>query len=332
MNRELRMKKDIAKILLVAAVLSVFFAARRSEALGGDFSIDFTPKSYEPGQEISASIKTFTFDPDRVEITWQVDGKTAAKGVGEKKIKITAPELGKEKKIDAYISLSNGAKILRSATLVGSDIDLLWEAVSYSPSWYKGRTLAVAESSIKITAVPHLYSGGKEISGSNLVYEWFVNYSKDESNSGAGKNSFAFNLSRRKDYVVSARVSNFDKSVSLEKLITFPLNAAKPKIVFYEDDLLEGAKYNKALKDGVSFGEEEIILRAEPFFFSSGVSGGSSYKWMISGKAATPGDFPNILPLRAGGGSGSANISLKINNPAKVFQSVQKSLNINYGQ
>jgi hypothetical protein len=328
------MNKNIAKILLVGAVLVALFLARGSRAAGGDFSISFFPQYPSPGAEVTARLKSYSFDPNRAEIVWLVDGKVLAKGVGGRDFKFIAPDFGKEKKIDVYVSTLEGIISSSSFKFTGNDVDLLWQAMTTVPLWYKGKAMPSVQSQIKMTAKPYLFSGGALISDSNLVYEWSVNFKKDINKSGMGKNYFLFKIKdNSEDYIISIRVSSKDGLMVFEKSMTFSTTDIDPKFVFYKEDILNGTQYNEAFPDNFQLNEDELILKAEPFFFSKENAGNLSYSWTMNGEGIQSQDKPNIVDLRINpGSSGSAAIGLEIKNPFSMFQSAVKSLNINYGQ
>ena len=326
-------KKDIAKILLAGAVLAVLFLARDSRASGSGFSLIFIPSNPEPGAKVTARIETYDFDADRAFFTWEMDGAVLTKGTGEKSVSITSPELGKQKNIVVSVVTADSTSAKRTFPIIGQDVDMFWEAGTYVPFWYKGKALPVEESPIKIMAMPHLFSKGVEIKRTNLVYEWYVNFEKDLNKSGTGKNSFVFNPPiYDSEYTISVKVSSLDGGIIFEKGTSFDLAANSPKIIFYESRPIEGVFSNNALNNETQLSSSEISVKAEPFFFSKRNLKNLKYEWTMNGETISSDTEPGIITLRTEGGSGAANIGLRISNPISILQFAEKFLQINYGQ
>ncbi|NOY35546.1 MAG: hypothetical protein GXP44_01335 [bacterium] len=327
------MIKKGVKILFLMAGLGVFvLSGRGAGAVGGDFSIAFFPNNPEPGTKVVAKIKTYSFDADRAAIVWRIDGKKAADGVGEKSVSFESPNLGKKRRVAAYVVTADGARSSRAVTLVGNDMDILWEAMTSTPVPYKGKALPSVQSYVKATAVPFLFSGGKTISASDLVYSWYLNFKINKNASGAGKQHFIFKIKDNGDYTITVRASNRSNSVVFERSVTVSADDYAPEILFYKTDPMKGVFYNKTVGRELNLNGEEISVRAEPFFFARGALGKLLYRWKMNGKAIRPGPVPSIVDFRLKPDvSGSARVDLTVNNPVNVLQFASEGFKINFG-
>jgi hypothetical protein len=346
------MDKNIAKILLgisSVAIFSFFVLSNIGQAAAGqDFSVSFLPINPTPNTDVTARITSYQFDVNRSTVVWELDGEIIENGLGKSTARFTTPDLGKNGTLNIYITTENGEKASETIPLSGNDIDILWEAITYTPYWYKGKALPVSQSQIKVTAIPYLFSNGGKLSSSNLIYEWFLNNKKDARSSGAEKNLFVFRLDNFDNYSVGVRVSNANQTVVFEKYISLSANEAEPKIIFYKDTILEGPLYGIALKDEVNLTSNEIGIYAEPFFFSDknfaglpyiwktdedkgDFNQGILYNWQMNGKEIIPTENPNTVDLRISGeSSGFADIILNIRNMTNVMQSTEKQIRINF--
>lgn len=327
------MIKKGVKILFLIAGLSVFvLSGGAANAIGGDFSIVLFPGNPELGTEIVAKIKTYSFDADRASIIWKVDGKKVADGVGRKSINLKSPDLGKKRRVAAYIVTANGTRSSRAITFVGDDMDILWEAMTSVPIPYKGKALPSVQSRIKATAVPYLFSGGKMIPASDLIYDWYLNFKINKNASGAGKQFFFFKIKDSEDYTITARVSNRNDSIVFERSVTVSADDYTAKILFYKTDPMKGVFYNKTIGRELNLNGEEASVKAEPFFFAKEALKRLSYKWKMNGEAIVPSSVPNVVDFRIKPGvSGSARVDLTINNPVNVLQFASRGFKINFG-
>ena len=232
--------------------------------------------------------------------------------------------LGTKTTLRVLITTDNGVQLEKGFSFRAADVDILWEALNYTPLAYKGKALPVSGSLIKITAIPYFSE-----SSSRLIYEWQIDYKNFPDISGMGKNSFVFKSADiYNTNKIGLTVSNYDRSVVAQKSVAIEIGA--PKVIFYEESPLEGVKYNKALTGDVQMEQDEIIIEAEPYFFSLSDLGKISYEWMMNSEKIIPEEFPNVLSLRKGETSGRSLIELKASNPSNVLQYADTRLGINY--
>lgn len=316
------MRKDII-ILLTAVILTSFFLFQQSQAVNEDFSVEFSPSIPGPNTSVSASLISYSFDVNRASITWILNGQIKLRGTGQKNFSFTTGNLGSRTNISVSITSEDGIQLQKNFSFQAADVDILWEALNYTPLAYRGKALPVSGSLIKVTAVPY-FPGS-----SGLIYEWQIDYKNMPDISGTGKNSFVFKsadiYNKNK---IGLTVSNYDRSIVAKKSVDIEIGA--PKIIFYEENPLEGTKYNKALKGNVQLEQDEIIVRVEPYFFSTKDLKKLSYEWLMNEKKVIPEEFSNIFSLRKGESSGRSLINVKINNPANILQYADSSLEINY--
>lgn len=318
------MRKDIKIILLATILLSVLSFFNRTQAVGEDFFVEFSPETPGPNTSVSANLVSYSFDVNRANIIWVLNGQTKLRGTGQKNFSFTTGNLGSRTDVSVSITTDAGVQLRKSFSFQAADVDILWEALNYTPPAYKGKALSVSGSLIRITAIPYFPE-----SSSRLIYEWQIDYKNFPDVSGMGKNSFVFKsadiYNKNK---IGLIVSNYDRSIVAKKSVDIEILA--PKIVFYEENPLEGPKYNKALTGDVQLEQDEIIVRIEPYFFSIKDLEKISYEWFMNEEKVFPEELPNIISLRKGESSGGSLIDVKISNPANILQYADNSLEINY--
>lgn len=313
------MKKFIVIIMVIIAIM----VAKSVNAIGEDFFVEFSPENPGPNETVFTKTNSYSFDINRADISWILNGKTALKGKGEKNFSFKTGDIGSKTSLSVSIINENGISATKNFVFKIADADLIWEALTYTPSNYKGRALASSGSIIKIVAIPHFAEAA-----SKLIYEWNLDNKNKPNSSGAGKQTFTFKSADLfESNVVKVKVSNYDRSTVVEKRVN--INIISPKIIFYEESPLFGTKYNTALSNNLKLNSGEITLRAEPYYFSNYKS--LSFEWLMNIKKIIPDDFLNILSLRVGeGGSGSSDIKLKVNNPINILQFGDNNLRIEY--
>ena len=295
-------------------------------------SINVAPANPAPNEDVTITLGSYSSNLDGATISWSVNGKTAVSDVGLKSFRAKAPAAGAEMRIVAKITLPDG-NIEKAVLLRPTVLTLLWQADdSYVPPFYKGKALPIAESSIKIVALPEIKSGSGNVDPKNLVYAWRKNYSNDPSASGYGKNYYL----QINDYLddrnhLSVTVSTTDQKYSSAEEIT--LGTFQPKMLFYKNDPELGTLWENALQNGHRIIGEEI-LEAAPYFISPGDIRIPSFTWAwsINGTyVSVAGIRKNVLPLKAdSGSSGTSKIKLEVGNKYKLLTNLSKEISVEF--
>lgn len=324
----------MSKLFTTVIVLFFFLILPKNiyavEDYASDFVIETIPDNPSPGKMVSAKITSYQFDVNRSDITWTLDGKKTKQGKGEKSFDFVLPPFGNERILTVDIITPAGIKTSKTKKFSGSDIDFLWEARTTTPAGYKGKSLASRGSVVKITALPHLFSGSKILPRANIVYEWTLNYKNLPDSSGTDRNTLAIRLNDMGDFVVGLKVSTLDKRASFQKYLHLSAEGASPKIVFYADDPLGGPSYNKAIKNKTTILQKSLTLLAEPYFFSLD-KGEEIFSWAMNDKIIKPTKRPNAVSFMAEKNSGEARIDVKFKKEFLGFvQSEEESVEINF--
>jgi hypothetical protein len=237
--------------------------------------------------------------------------------------------VGKRTLVGVSITTNDGKTLSQTLALTPAAIDLVWEAVTYTPALFKGKALPSAGSTLRINALPTFVRNGAVVKPETLYYTWEVN-GKTVVTGVRGRSfletTFDKNSSRTN---VSVFVSTADKVINGKETIS--IAETKPEIVVYEKSPTAGILYNKAIIDKNTFSRKTITLVAEPFYIPQNVMLGGDFIWNINGERAPVEDEGStrevtissqgsvqLLPIEflvSGGGLGSAlkkalNISL----------------------
>ncbi len=155
------------------------------------------------------------------------------------------------------LPINNGQNIATStATVSLSTIDLIVEANTYKPYFYKGRSEPIVGSSVKITAIPE----------TNIQASRF-NWRIGSQNITTSAPFVITNLpATNREVLISVTVS----TASGQNIGTASeyIKTSSPKILFYENNELRGLNQNSIGKNLILIGNETSV-RAEPFFFGT---------------------------------------------------------------
>ncbi len=343
------MKKFEIKIILAIAIISVFGLARLIQAEEAtttyslppeiqavidqqanmkieteNFDVEFSPDHPGPNTKVSAQVISYTFDVNRSTIAWILDGKISGMG---KIFSFNTGNLGSKTTLRVSIITPDQKALSKYFAFQTTEVDLLWETAGYAPAQYRGKILAVAQSSIKVAAFPQ----GFGVSSSQLIYEWKKNGKNIPDLSGRDKRTFAFYAQETGEEIIEVKVSTSDESAVADSAIRIKINS--PEILFYEESS-GGPQYQKELGSNFSLSKGEFSLRAEPMFFSKRALAlaNLSYEWQMNNKKIDRPEKPNLLKLSIPPEtkSGSSLIKLFIQNPLNVLEMASRELQINF--
>jgi hypothetical protein len=308
-------KTIILTILTTILLVSSTHAQFENTSLESDIVINIIPTNPEPGQNITAEIKSYTQDINQASVVWRYNGAVIASGIGKTRINTTAPSSNGGALLTATVSNAGSSPTTTSINIKAASIDLLWEAVdSYTPPFYKGKALLSRNGLIRATAVPNINAP------KNLSFEWSRNGSVDLDISGYNRNSVVFKnetLKQQESVSVTATNGLFSGTNSLNLI---PNN---PEIIMYQKQ--EGfTDYARGYKDSLSTTALGIVLRFEPYFFSIPKSIATNLSFSIKNEDVSiyGNPEPNEIDLSAPEIKGESGLDVSVNT---IFYSLQNA-------
>lgn len=334
--------QNITQILITGAVLcavQIFFvsiassAIDESELIGPeDLVIVVAPAVPGPNEEVVLGAKNFLTDMRRADIRWFVNGTLEKEGIGETVLSLTTGDVGSRITVRAVAYTFEGDTLSETILLVAGEVDILWQAYTYTPPAYKGKALPTAESKIRLLALPNLVTeSGATLLPKTLVYEWRKDGAMMAEVSGYGRQDIVVNASRGGVLNMEVSVSNLTKTLSARRKIT--IKTVSPELIFYEENALSGTQYGRAIGSEYSPFVNEFQIRAEPYYFSTNdmEGGGVDYKWSLNREEIEGEKHPVITLRKSPDQKGSATVGIDVSNIKNVLQFIRKSLTVNLG-
>lgn len=215
------------------------------------------------------------------------------------------------------------------------EVQILWQAHSYTPPFYKGKALSSSEGLLVLTAISEADDSDQIIiNPNNLTYTWSQDGFTLGHLSGFGKKRII--LSNRViagDKTRISVVASFpNKDYEIKK--TIEISVYEPKILFFEKHPLNGILFNKALIDSIPFLSDEITIKTEPFFFSINdlQEGKLDFRWSLNDRTIEAGQKEGEITLRKEGNeNGIARLDLRIRNFGSVLQEAINTIFFNFG-
>ena len=332
------MNNYIIKIFIVSLfILSVsLFAHAQIPGLGEVISFQVSPENPRPNQIVTINIDSFSIDLNRADsITWLVNNEVVSRGAGVKQMQFEAGKLGSRSVIDVVVRGTDIGTVTESITIAPTEVDLLWEAKTYTPPFYSGKALPSSDAEITITAIPQFVtSNGNKLKSSELIFTWKRDGKVLGKDSGRGKDMIKITGPRIfNSTLIQAKVSSLRSTLQGKEIIS--ISTVQPKIIFYKNDIILGMRYEKGIKDTLTLSEEEVNITAHPYFFSGNrrVSSDFNYNWNVDGSSvpSSPDDESSIVLRQIGEGEGSAVVTLSIQSIDKILQVARESFSVIFG-
>ena len=324
-------KRCLVLFFILAFTSFGFFA--NAQIRDTDIVLSISPQYPKPNQEVEATLNSHSINLDKANMSWSVNNQDMSIGIGKKSFSFKMDSLGSETVLSVTIETIDGQSILKTITLSGADVDMLWEATdAYTPPFYRGKTLVPSQGTFKVVAIPNLVNQSGKVGVSNLSYAWKKDGKAQVDSSGWGKNYLLLqNSYLDRENVAEVKVSDISGGTTASGKIT--LTTVNPKIVFYKYDSSLGVKWETALNNGFIINPNGETIVIEPYFFSPKNINSSdlTFDWFLSEEKIETPNPKNMLSIKPEAGqSGSALIKIVINNVNTLFQSMTKQISVEF--
>jgi len=293
--------------------------------------LNISPRAPRSNQLVTVSITSPSVDVDRAIISWYRNGALVESRVGKKEYSFRLGEVGSVETVRANVRGVDGSIGDKTITIRPADVLIVWQADSYTPPFYRGKALHATEGSLLILAIPDVFENGSRVPTASLVFTWERDGVVLGNLSGTGRDTLTLGgsiLSRPVD--IGVTVNTLSGNVTTSRRIRIPVTT--PKVYLYGRDPLLGVLFNTALSNIFELKNEEIVVEAFPFFFSTQNRENTlSYQWRLGG-ALLDGWIGPRVTLRQVGSTGQATLSVRTDNTLGFLESVGSSVVIDFGR
>lgn len=287
---------------------------------------------YEPNSQIEIEVVSRLINLNDKQTTWNVNGNVVETGFGVKSITVPTGTQANPTTVRFKVVLPTEGTITRTLTLRPIEVDLVWESdQSYTPPFFKGKSLNPGWGEMTVTAIPHIYkSDGSKYSKEDLVYRWEYNGIVYGDDSGRGKNSITVNATPRNNRM-SVEIEEPNGEIVARDFVNFP--RAEPEIVFYEESPNRGVILAQSFSNTVNLSQSSnFAITAQPYYFLAENSQASNlnYNWAINGSTVeqTPKDAINLNMDQV---TNKYNVSVEITDSNNLlFPETQENVEITF--
>lgn len=295
-------------------------AANEISVQENDISAETIPSNPEPYKNVTVTLSSYATDLNKAFITWQSGASIVLTGYGKTSYSFTAGGPNVITVMDVSISLPGSIdKVTKRIAINPSEVELIWEGVdSYTPPFYRGKSLITKGGIIKVVAIPNTNTI-KQGKGS-VTYSWKSGNSSVQSASGYNKDAYVFKNSDFNDIEnVSVTAESINGQYTASSTLAIPTTS--PLILFYKKSPTEGILYNTALADNTFISEDELTIVAEPYFLAfEGNESLFAYNWKINGSPIDTPSKKTELTIRPAARGGYASINITLENLNELYQ------------
>ena len=320
--------------LLFLIFFSVFVSTQgQTNNENNAITLSTNPKYPGALQSVTITASSFQVDLNKTYITWSIDGEVKLSGMGKNSFSFTTKGVGNESVVKLSADTQTFGKIAKEIIITPTDLDILWEANTYVPPFYKGKALPSSQSSVRVIPFPSFVGKDGYYNSKDLVYKWKAGYFGSADDSGYGKNTFIYKTGYTYNSdIIESTVSTLNSGLSINKKIS--IYVSEPKILFYENKPLNGVRFENNIGDTLRFSTTELTIRSAPYFFAiPGLNNNSaSFVWKMDGRQLEidPDNKMEFTFRKPEQGEGRFQLSLAVNNKGYDLQTAEKSTSISY--
>lgn len=234
----------------------------KAQSTAGSIQLTTDPQTPGPNQVVTATVVSYLTNLDTARITWSLNGKIQANTTGKRTFTFATGPFGSVTTLTVSGVTAEGVSFSKTLIFRPLDIDLSWETNTYTPPFYRGKSLPTAGSGIRVLARLVGYTGDP----STLLYQWSKDGVVLGDSSGYGRTVLDIPRAFTGSGSTNISVSISSKSGVLIASKYIVVRAQNPLISFYENRPLIGVLYNTALSDSATAQGNEFALRVEPYF------------------------------------------------------------------
>ncbi|KKT80547.1 MAG: hypothetical protein UW75_C0003G0007 [Parcubacteria group bacterium GW2011_GWF2_44_8] len=288
-------------------------------------SIKITPTYPEPNTAFTASLDDYSSIDRVTNIAWKVDGEVIPSAANLRELNLRSMEGGQSTIIEAVVTFSTGRTQTIKQTVTPRYLDIIVEAQTKTPSFYLGRPLPSADSTVNLTAV----LSNTAIANGNLLYTWRLNNTVIGGGAQRGKNKTSITTPAGTAFLIGLEVSTLTGEILARRTVSVP--SVSPTLHFYEKSSLYGLS-NRSVSS-LNLTGDSITMQAEPYNLAIETYNlPDLVEWKINGAVVrNPNQNPYEITLTADNQTFSAStIDFHVRNLSSLLQGVRGQFKLNF--
>lgn len=299
---------NISSLLLtIIFFLFLFLGGAPTHAQTPKISLESSLQYPGPHTTTTVSISDYSINTVGYDFNWFVDGKPLPNQKNKRFIEVVTGALGTQKTVELRAVSESGISILARTSLIPTITDIIIEADTYTPIFYRGRALPIAQSPLTATV---LFMNGSNKTPQSYSYRWTLD--GDVVSGGALRGGYRTTIPTRRFQTGYISVEVLDGTGLVVGKNSITIKPTAPKTYLYEINPLRGV-IQRALLSDFYLTEGTTDVLAEPYFMNIKNVSDALFTWRLNKKQISNGNTDaNRLTLNADGGSGSGVLELQV--------------------
>jgi len=245
-----------------------------------------TPERPSVGDMVRIEAQMFGTDVKDSDFVWKIGGKSFKEGVGINRAEFI---LGEKTKVDLTITTATDITIQKSFEFDPKKVVIIWESRTFTPPFYKGKSLHTSESSVILNAIN--LDQENPLTNTYNSYTWSIDGTVKGNESGVGYSSYAYQsdlLGLEPLFkvaitgVLSAKDRAAGKTTGFAGESMLRVQAFPTEVMSFEKSPLLGVTFNKTVKPVYDLNASETTIVSYPLYFSLSTSLAAVYEWYIN--------------------------------------------------
>lgn len=243
-----------------------FFRKQNATKPNVSVSLSLSPPAVAPFSNITAYARSSGEGIGNALVVWYRNGKEVQRGKGMTSYNFLSGDVGAQETLEITVTFSGGAVKTSRIIIRPASVRFLWEADTFTPTWYKGGTLAVPASRITVRAYPTILNSGNSLNRSALRYDWEINRVAQRSESGVGRDFISFSAGQNAGITqnVTVNISDQNGDTLGRGNISIPVN--QPEVNIYRQLPLLGVVIEDQSSRFSAQAGKSLTMRAIPFY------------------------------------------------------------------
>lgn len=285
-----------------------------------------TPVFPEPGQTVTVSLNDYSIASDNASVSWILNGEAQPTFANKRQFTYTAGAIGSADVVIAQLSFPDGRVLPVRGVVSPAYIDIILEADSYVPPFYRGRPVPSYSSTVRATG---LITNGSAVSSELYSYRWSIDNNVIGGGAQLGARSVVFEIPIRTEHTLKLDIIDSNGVVVGRKSLRLPI--VNPELQFYERSTLYGLS-RLALAEQISFPGNSITIEAVPYYLDTEVLlGNTVFEWSLNNSTIKTGNTdPFLITLNRGGDQGTARLEFQVQSKEDFLQGAKDKLRITF--
>lgn len=282
------------------------------------------PSNPRLGDEVEIEAEMYGTPIKNATFSWTLNGKEIAKGIGQYKVSFL---LTQKSTVVVKIITGEANIVTNTWNFNPKDTTIIWEAKTYTPPFYRGKSLYSPEANLVLNAID--LTAKNPLTNTYNNYTWKVDGEVLGDLSGVSKNTYIHKgdlmMLEPLFQVTTSPISTYNNvnNDNSQALASLRVPTLRTEIFTYENDPLLGILFNKQLGSSFEFDKNESGLVAYPIYFGLSSSLNAQYAWYANDELATQNQ--NSIAFQRTRSNEQSRLTINIDNPASILQAADIS-------